>query len=84
MTLWLMMLHHIPNLVTKCSAIQKISSVQTFTDILNIQCDLDLEPFFHRALQLMMYYQTKFSHKWTSSLEDTVEIVIFLFFQPLL
>ena len=43
MTLWLMMLHHIPNLVTKCSVIQKISSGQTFTDILNLRCELDLK-----------------------------------------
>ena len=33
----------ITNLVTKCSVIQKISSGQTFTDILNLCCDLDLE-----------------------------------------
>ena len=33
----------LPNLVTKCSVIQKISSGQTFTDILNLGCDLDLE-----------------------------------------
>ena len=33
----------IPSLVTKCSAVQKISSRQTFTDILNLHCDLDLE-----------------------------------------
>ena len=31
------------NLVTKCSVIQKISSRQIFTDILNLCCDLDLE-----------------------------------------
>ena len=34
----------IPNLVTKCSAVQKISSGQTFTDILNLNCDRGLEP----------------------------------------
>ena len=33
----------IPSLVTKCYAVQKISSGQTFTDILNLHCDLDLE-----------------------------------------
>ena len=33
----------IPNLVTKCSVIQKISSRQTVTDILNLRCDLDLK-----------------------------------------
>ena len=31
------------NLVTKCSVSQKISSGQTFTDILNLCCDLDLK-----------------------------------------
>ena len=33
----------IPSLVTKCSAGQKISSGQTFIDILNLRCDLDSE-----------------------------------------
>ena len=33
----------IPGLVTKCSMVQKISSGQTFTDILNLRCHLDLE-----------------------------------------
>ena len=40
------------NLVTKCSVIQKISSEQTFTDILNLHCDLDLKgsnPIFSRG-----------------------------------
>ena len=32
-----------PSLVTKCFMVQKISSGQTFTDILNLCCDLDLE-----------------------------------------
>ena len=32
-----------PNLVTKWPVIQKISSGQTFTDILNLRCYLDLE-----------------------------------------
>ena len=39
----------ISSLVTKCSAVQKISSRQLFTDILNLCCDFDLEcsnPFF--------------------------------------
>ena len=31
------------NLVTKCPVIQKIASGQTFTDILNLRCDLNLE-----------------------------------------
>ena len=29
--------------IKKCSAVQKISSGQTFTDIFNLRCDLDLE-----------------------------------------
>ena len=33
----------IPCLVTKCFVVYKISSGQTFTDILNLRCDLDLE-----------------------------------------
>ena len=32
-----------PKLVSKCSVVQKISFRQTFTDILNLCCDLDLE-----------------------------------------
>ena len=68
----------IPGLITKCSVVQKTSSGQTFTNILNLHCDLDLEcknPFFQRTLRLMMpYYRTKFGYKWTSSLEDIVKI----------
>ena len=33
----------IPSLATKYSAVQKISCGQTFTDILNLRCDLDLK-----------------------------------------
>ena len=33
----------IPNLVTKCSVIQKISSRQTFTDTMNRCCDLEFK-----------------------------------------
>ena len=77
-----------PSLVTKCSVVQKISSRQTFTDILNLCCDLDFEcsnPVFHRTLQLMMlYYWNKFGCKWTSSLEDIVKTVIFWLCKPLL
>ena len=48
----------------KSSLVQKISSGQTFIDILNLHCDLDHEPsnsfFFHRTLWLVMqYYQSK-------------------------
>ena len=39
--------------------------------------------FFQKTLRLMMlYYQTKFGRKRTSSLEDRVEIVMFLVYQP--
>ena len=45
-----MMSHTTSSLVTKYSVVQKILSGQTFTDILNLCCDLDLEsstpPFF--------------------------------------
>ena len=43
-------------LVTKCSVVQKILSRQTFTNILNLRCDLDLEcsnpifPQWHSSL----------------------------------
>ena len=37
----------IPGLVTKCSMVRQISSGQTFADILNLHCDLDLD---HRNL----------------------------------
>ena len=77
-----------PSLVSKWSAIQKISSGQTFTDILNLCCDLDLErrnQVLHRTLRLMMlYYKTKFGCKRTSSLEDRVKIVICWSYRPLL
>ena len=53
----------IPDLATKCSVVQKVSSGQTFTNILNLWCDLDLKcsnPIFPMTLWLMiLYYQTK-------------------------
>ena len=53
----------------------------TFTKILKLCCDLDLnhsKPIWHRTLQLMMlYYKTKFGCKWTRILKHRVEIVIF-------
>ena len=70
----------IPSWVTKLSAVQMISSRQTLTNILNLWCDhvVLVIQFFNRKLQLVMiYYQTKFACKWTCSLEDTAEIVIF-------
>ena len=40
-------------------------------------------PFFHRTLWLkMMYNQTKFGCRPTSTLEDTTEIVIFWLYKP--
>ena len=43
-TIWLIMMHHhIPSLVVKGTAIQKISSRQTFIGILKFCCDLVLE-----------------------------------------
>ena len=67
---------------------EKISSGQTFTDILNFAETLTLNAelaFFNRTLWLMMlYHQTKFGCKLTSSLEDTSEIVIFWLHKPLL
>ena len=82
MTLWLTMLHHHSEFSNKMSVVQKTASVQTFTDILNLRCDLDLERsnqfFFHRTLRLMiLFYQTKFGRKRSSSLEDMVQVVIF-------
>ena len=85
MTLWLMMLHKVintPSLVTKCSVVQKISSGQTFTNILTLCCDLDLECsnaiFPQDTPAYGVYYQIKFGCKQTNSLEDIVKkIVIF-------
>ena len=52
----------------------------TFTVTLTLNAVI---PFFHRTLWLMMlYYQTKFVCKWTSGLEDTLEIIIFWLYKP--
>ena len=76
-------------LVTKCSVIQKISPRQTFTDILNRRCDLDLEHSNPIFPQDTLVYDAKLyikpslianrplDCKLTSSLEDTTQIVIF-------
>ena len=66
--------------------IQKISkrslTFWTFTLTLTLNAAI---PFFHRTLQLMMlYYQTKFGSKLTSSLEDATELLIFWWYKPLL
>ena len=71
----------IPGLATKCSVILKILSRQTFTNILNLHCDLDLESsitiFQQDSLAYELYYQTRSGCKWTSSSEDIAKIVIF-------
>ena len=76
-----------PGWITKCSVVQKTSSGQTFTSILNLPWGSGLECsnpiFFHRTLQLMkLHYQTKLGCKWTSSLEDITKIVIFWLYKP--
>ena len=67
--------------------IQKISSRHSLT-FWTFAVPLALNaviPFFHRTLRLiMLYHQTKFGCKWTSSLEDTTEIVIFWSYKPML
>ena len=65
-----------PSLVVKGSAIQKISSGQTLTDISKFCCDLDLE-HNNPILAYDMYNQTKFGSKRISSSKDTVNIVTF-------
>ena len=65
---------------------EKISLGQTFTDILNLCCDLDLEhsnPIFPQdTLAHDAVLWIKFGCKLTTSLEDTTEIVIFLLYKP--
>ena len=79
-TLWLMMLHNYTKFSDKMFCGSEDILWTTFSNTLNLCCDLDLElsnPFFHKTLWLMMlYYQTKFGCKGTSSLEDIVKIVI--------
>ena len=79
----------IPGLATKYSVVQKISSGQTFTNILTLCCDLDLECsnaiFPQDTPAYGVYYQIKFGCKQTNSLEDIVKkIVIFWLCKPLL
>ena len=78
----------IQDLAIKCSVVQEISSGQhsptflTFTVALTLNA---VDPFFHRTLWLMrLYYQTKSGCKWSSTLEDIVEIVIFWLYKPAL
>ena len=73
-----------PRLITKYSVVHELSrqalTFQTFTVTLTLNEGI---PFFHRTVWLMMlYYQTKFGCKWTSSLEDIVKIVIFWLYKP--
>ena len=80
-TLWLILQHHHTMFGNKMFVVNKISSGQIFTDILNLRCDLDLEhsnPIFPQdTLAYNTVLQSKFGYKRTSSLEDIVEIVIF-------
>ena len=49
----------IPRLVTKCSVVQKISSRQTFTNILNLHCDIDQDtPAYDAVLSKQVWLQT--------------------------
>ena len=76
------------NLVTKCSVIQKYHQDKHSLTFWTFPVTLALNtviPFSYRTFRLMMlYYQTKFSCKLTSSLEDMTEIVIFLLYKLLL
>ena len=40
---WLLALIHTPSLVAKISVVQKTQKRQTFNEVLNHHCDLDLE-----------------------------------------
>ena len=72
-------------MVTKGSAIRKISSKLTLTETFNLGCDTDLEysnPIFSldTFLLMMIYHQIKFGCERLIGLElikDIVETVIF-------
>ena len=53
----------IPSLVTKCFVVQKISSRQTFTDVFNFCCDLDLEQNNPIFLQDTLLYNVVLSNQ---------------------
>ena len=53
----------IPGPVTKCSVVQKISSRQTFTNILNFPCVLDLECINSIFPQDTLAYDTVLSYQ---------------------
>jgi len=82
MTLWLIVML---GLVTKGSAIRKISSKLTLTETFNLGCDIDLEhsnPIFSldTSLLMMIYHQTEFGFKRLIGLElikDILETAIF-------
>ena len=88
-----MMHHHTKfgNKMFGCSE-RMVRISQTFINMLNHHCDLDLDWsnhlfffflsfFFHETfLLMMMYHQTICGCKRISSLEDKVEIVIFWFY----
>ena len=86
-SLWLMMLHHHTKFnkknvlwFRKYHPGKHSLKLQTFTVTLTLN---PVIPFFHRTLRLMMlYYQTKYGCKWSRSLEDTTEIVIFWLYKP--
>ena len=55
-----------PSLVTKCYVVQKISSRQTFTNILNLCCDLDLQssnPIFPQDTPAYVSYDAVLSYQ---------------------
>ena len=75
-----------PNLVTKCYVIQKLSSGQTFTDTLNLHCDLDptrINPFFLQDTQA--YDAVLWNQVWLQTdqqFKRIVEIVIIWYISP--
>ena len=74
--------------MTKCSVVQKVSSKQTFTNILNLRCDLDFEHSSPIFPQDTPTYDAVLSNQvWLQmdqQLEDIVKMVIFWLFKPLL
>ena len=78
----------IPSLVTEGSAAEEMSFRWTFTGILNLFCDLDLNydraiQSFHKTIHLMMMcHQTKFTYKRISSscniLKRQILMILFL------
>ena len=65
MALWLIMPHNHTRFGHKCSVVQKISSKQTFTNILNLRCDRDLQcsnPIF--PMDTLAYDGVLSKHVW--------------------